>query len=127
MVGACGLTPVRRAGIIDVRLSDNQTSPHHQPKLSQRIPAARGGFFRRREGETPMTVQMQDAAAQRPDQPLAWGRHYAMVRPDHFRVDYLINPYMDLDRQPDPDRAMDQWRGLVAAIEEAGGRVDVLE
>ena len=35
---------------------------------------------------------------QRPDQPLAWGRHYAMVRPDHFRVDYRINPYMDLDR-----------------------------
>ena len=74
-----------------------------------------------------MTVQMQDTTAQRPDQPLAWGRHYAMVRPDHFRVDYLINPYMDLDRQPDRDRAMEQWTGLVAAIEAAGGRVDVLE
>ena len=26
---------------------------------------------------------------------LAWGRSYVMVRPDHFRVDYVINPYMD--------------------------------
>jgi N-dimethylarginine dimethylaminohydrolase len=74
-----------------------------------------------------MTVQLQDPTVQRPDQPLAWGRHYAMVRPDHFRVDYRINPYMDLDRQPDAARTMAQWRGLVAAIQEAGGRVDVLE
>ncbi len=57
---------------------------------------------------------------------LPWGRHYAMVRPDHFRVDYRINPYMDLSRQPDPVRTTEQWQGLVAAIESAGGRVDVL-
>jgi len=74
-----------------------------------------------------MTVQVQDSTMQRPDQPLAWGHHYAMVRPDHFRVDYRINPYMDLDRQPDAARTMQQWRGLVAAIENAGGRVDVIE
>ena len=52
-----------------------------------------------------MTVQVQDSTMQRPDQPLAWGRHYAMVRPDHFRVDYRINPYMDLDRPARPPRA----------------------
>ena len=74
-----------------------------------------------------MTVQVQDSTMQRPDEPLAWGRHYAMVRPDHFRVDYRINPYMDLDRQPDAARTMQQWRGLVAAIESAGGQVDVIE
>ena len=27
-----------------------------------------------------------------------------MVRPDHFRVDYRINPYMDLHDQPDAGR-----------------------
>ena len=57
---------------------------------------------------------------------LHWGRHYVMVEPAHFRVDYAINPYMDLADQPDPDLAMHEWHTLVAAIERAGGRVDVL-
>ncbi|WP_426245570.1 dimethylarginine dimethylaminohydrolase family protein [Nocardioides sp. LHG3406-4] len=58
---------------------------------------------------------------------LAWGTSYAMVRPDHFRVDYRINPFMDLADQPDPLLARDQWDRLVAAIEERGGTVQVLE
>ncbi len=58
---------------------------------------------------------------------LSWGRRYVMVRPDHFRVDYRINPFMDLDRQPDPALARAQWDGLVAAIRTAGGEVEVLE
>jgi N-dimethylarginine dimethylaminohydrolase len=57
---------------------------------------------------------------------LQWGRHYVMVRPDHFRVDYRINPYMDLDDQPDPHRAMAQWVDLLATIERAGGSVEVV-
>src|SRR6476620_664544 len=73
-----------------------------------------------------MTVQMQEPTMQRGDQPLRWGRHYAMVRPDHFRVDYQINPYMDLSRQPDPALTRVQWDGLVAAIEAAGGTVQSL-
>ncbi len=85
-----------------------------------------------------MTVQIQEATAQRGDESsaapghgtaadgLGWGRHYAMVRPDHFRVAYRINPYMDLTRQPDPDLAVQQWTGLVAVIEAAGGRVEVV-
>ena len=44
---------------------------------------------------------------------LSWGRRYVMVRPDHFRIDYAINPYMDLADQPDPRRAMAQWVDLV--------------
>ena len=51
--------------------------------------------------------------------PLAWGRNYVMVRPDHFRVDYVINPYMDPADQPDPVRALAQWQELVRVIEEA--------
>jgi N-dimethylarginine dimethylaminohydrolase len=58
---------------------------------------------------------------------LAWGRRYVMVRPDHFRVDYQINPFMDLTQQPDPALARQQWDGLVATIRAAGADVEVLE
>jgi N-dimethylarginine dimethylaminohydrolase len=57
---------------------------------------------------------------------LQWGRRYVMVRPDHFRVDYRINPYMDLDDQPDAGRAMAQWVDLVSTIERLGGVVEVV-
>jgi N-dimethylarginine dimethylaminohydrolase len=58
---------------------------------------------------------------------LSWGRRYVMVRPDHFRVDYQINPFMDLAQQPDPTLTRAQWDGLVAAIRAAGGEVEVME
>lgn len=58
---------------------------------------------------------------------LEWGRHYAVVRPDHYRIDYVINPFMDPAAQPDPTRATAQWEVLVAALETAGARVDVLD
>ncbi len=58
---------------------------------------------------------------------LAWGRHYLMVRPDHFRVDYAINPYMDTAVQPDPERTQAQWQALRDALQRAGARVEVLE
>ena len=60
------------------------------------------------------------------DQHLQWGREYVMVEPTHFRVEYVINPFMDPDDQPDPARAMAQWRELVATIERCGGTVDAL-
>jgi N-dimethylarginine dimethylaminohydrolase len=50
-----------------------------------------------------------------------------MVRPDHFRVEYAINPHMDLSRQPDPVSTAHQWRTLVERIEASGARVDVLD
>lgn len=55
-----------------------------------------------------------------------WGQHYLMVEPSHFRVDYRINPFMDLADQPDPGLAYVQWLRLVETIEALGGRVDVL-
>ncbi len=58
---------------------------------------------------------------------LQWGRHYLLVRPDHFRVEYRINPFMDLADQPDPVLARRQWDGLVRALRAAGAEVDVLE
>ena len=61
------------------------------------------------------------------DRQLDWGRHYVMVRPSHFRVDYAINPFMDPARQPDPELAMRQWRELVATIVDLAGAVEVIE
>jgi N-dimethylarginine dimethylaminohydrolase len=58
--------------------------------------------------------------------PLGWGRHYLTVAPDHFRVDYAINPFMDVHHQPRADRARRQWEAMVAALRDAGARVDVL-
>lgn len=57
---------------------------------------------------------------------LSWGRHYLMVQPDHFRVDYVINPYMDVTQQPDTALTRQQWQNLMATIEAAGASVDVL-
>jgi N-dimethylarginine dimethylaminohydrolase len=57
---------------------------------------------------------------------LAWGRRYLMVAPTHFRVDYAINPFMDLTRQPDPAATRDQWDAVAEAIAAAGGEVEVL-
>lgn len=57
---------------------------------------------------------------------LGWGRHYLMVEPAYFRVDYAINPFMDPADQPDPAATRDQWDALGAAIVDAGGAVDVL-
>jgi N-dimethylarginine dimethylaminohydrolase len=57
---------------------------------------------------------------------LSWGREYVMVEPTHFRVEYVINPFMDPADQPDRELAMAQWRELVATIERLGGAVDVL-
>jgi N-dimethylarginine dimethylaminohydrolase len=58
---------------------------------------------------------------------LAWGRRYLTVEPDHFRVDYAINPYMDVHDQPDPVRTREQWLAMVAALRAAGAEVEVLE
>ena len=58
---------------------------------------------------------------------LSWGRHYVMVEPEHFRVDYAINPFMDLAEQPDPALARHEWATLRSTLERHGARVDVVE
>lgn len=58
--------------------------------------------------------------------PLDWGRHYLMCPPDHFRVDYRINPWMDPTRPVDRDRAAAQWENLVATLERVGATVECL-
>jgi N-dimethylarginine dimethylaminohydrolase len=58
---------------------------------------------------------------------LQWGHRYLMVEPNHFRVDYTINPYMDVHDQPDHVRAREQWLELIDAMRAAGGQVEVLD
>ncbi len=58
---------------------------------------------------------------------LAWGATYVAVRPDHFRVEYQINPFMDPSVQPEPELARKQWQSLVETIEGLGGQVHVLD
>ena len=56
---------------------------------------------------------------------LEWGHHYLMVEPTHFRVDYAINPFMDVRRQPDPVLAREQWWALVETLRAAGADEDL--
>jgi N-dimethylarginine dimethylaminohydrolase len=58
--------------------------------------------------------------------PLPWGHRYLLTEPNHFRVDYAINPFMHLDDQPDHTRTREQWLAIVAAIEAAGGTAEVI-
>ncbi|MDQ1665564.1 MAG: hypothetical protein QOH75_1595 [Actinomycetota bacterium] len=58
--------------------------------------------------------------------PLAWGRRYLMCRPEHFRVEYAINPWMDVDAPLDTDLALTQWDALAATIESAGATVELI-
>ena len=55
---------------------------------------------------------------------LEWGRHYAMVDPSSYRIDYAINPYMDPAVQPDPVRARDQWQCLADTLRSLGATVE---
>jgi len=57
---------------------------------------------------------------------LDWGRHYLMCPPDHFTVEYAINPWMATEVAVDSAAAHEQWSGIVAAIEAAGGRVSTI-
>lgn len=57
---------------------------------------------------------------------LSWGRRYLMCPPEHFGVDYEINPWMHLEIQADREQALAQWVGLKSALERAGAEVKEL-
>ena len=57
---------------------------------------------------------------------LSWGHAYAMVSPDHFRVDYSINPFMNVADQPDAALARAQWDELLVTLLTCGASVGVL-
>jgi N-dimethylarginine dimethylaminohydrolase len=55
---------------------------------------------------------------------LRWGRRYLMCAPEHFGVLYEINPWMHREVTADPERARQQWDGLVQTLVQAGAEVE---
>jgi N-dimethylarginine dimethylaminohydrolase len=53
--------------------------------------------------------------------------HILMCPPDHYGIEYEINPWMDTERQADHALAALQWNGLRSLIEAAGARVSLIE
>ena len=57
---------------------------------------------------------------------MTWGTRYLMCPPAHFEVLYEINPWMHHEVAVDPDRAQEQWDGLVALLRAAGATIDLM-
>jgi N-dimethylarginine dimethylaminohydrolase len=53
-------------------------------------------------------------------------RTYLLCPPEHFTVEYVINPWMDASATVDTDLAVKQWELLREALVELGHRVHVL-
>ncbi len=49
-----------------------------------------------------------------------------MCPPDHFGVEYEINPWMHIQNEVDHDRAKKQWNALLSAYQELGQTVDLV-
>ena len=50
-----------------------------------------------------------------------------MCPPDHYGIEYEINPWMDRARQADRAVAAQQWRQLKAILEEAGAQIHTMQ
>jgi N-dimethylarginine dimethylaminohydrolase len=50
-----------------------------------------------------------------------------MCPPDHYGIEYEINPWMSRSRASDRETAVAQWHGLRTLIERAGAKVSTLE
>jgi N-dimethylarginine dimethylaminohydrolase len=75
--------------------------------------------------DAPDSLDQSSESSESPE--LSWGHRYLMCPPDFYRVDNAINPWMDTTHPIDRDRAHDQWSGLVAALGQAGAKVDLIE
>ena len=54
-------------------------------------------------------------------------RHYLMCRPEHFTVNYSINPWMEPAKPTDTARAVEQWQKLYDLYVELGHEVELIE
>ncbi|MEU3771043.1 dimethylargininase [Amycolatopsis keratiniphila] len=54
-------------------------------------------------------------------------RHYLMVRPTYFDVEYSINPWMDPKKPTDTELAIAQWEWLRDLYADLGHRVELLD
>ncbi|KDN87572.1 dimethylargininase [Kitasatospora cheerisanensis] len=59
--------------------------------------------------------------------PRAGRRRYLLCPPEHFAVEYAINPWMDPAQPVDRGAALRQWEGLAAVLRGLGHRVELLE
>src|SRR6185503_11713698 len=50
-----------------------------------------------------------------------------MCPPDHYGIEYEINPWMSRERQANRDLAIEQWKGLVAILTQLGVEVELLK
>lgn len=50
-----------------------------------------------------------------------------MCRPDHYGIEYEINPWMSVEQGANRALAIEQWEGLVALVQRLGAQVELLE
>lgn len=50
-----------------------------------------------------------------------------MCRPDHYGIEYEINPWMSRDRASDRPRAIAQWERLTAILRELGAAIELID
>ncbi len=50
-----------------------------------------------------------------------------MCRPDHYDIEYVINPWMNMHNQPDPKKALDQWNELYKTYLKLGIEVELIK
>jgi len=53
-------------------------------------------------------------------------KHLLLTEPTHYRISYQINPFMHIDRQPNPTKARDEHAAIVAAHVRAGRIVKLM-
>lgn len=58
---------------------------------------------------------------------LSWGKEYLVCAPTYYRIEYEINPYMNVHTQPDLIRAHDEHNLMIAALTDAGANVRVID
>lgn len=54
-------------------------------------------------------------------------REYLLCRPEHFTVEYAINPWMDTTKPVDTDTSVSQWEQLATTLKDLGHTVHTLE
>ena len=55
-------------------------------------------------------------------------KRFLVCSPDYFKIQYVINPWMDIENDTVPDRSHDQWKTLIRVMEkEIGIRLEYIE
>jgi N-dimethylarginine dimethylaminohydrolase len=60
-------------------------------------------------------------------QPEAMQPHILMCPPEHYGIEYEINPWMSRSRQADREVADEQWRGLTETLTQLGVKLSLLD